>query len=1041
MRLLLVHRLLATITVGALTIFATAQSIEAQTTGRLMGRVLDAADSTAVAGARISLPEHEIHNVTNQAGRFVLVGVPVGRHVVQVDRLGYLTHRVEGVMVSAGEATELSVLLSSTALLVEGITVETARRRLIETEVVSTRETVLGTELRMLPIDAIDQAIELVVGVTEGGHFRGGRVGQDVQVVDGLSVKNPLEASTAGSALEFSPTSIEALEVTTGGFGAEYGETLSGVVNFTTRRGPRDAWFRELTLLSDQLTPSLLSTGHTRLTFSMGGPVPFLGENATLFADVLAAGMVDAEPRARGLTCLRPRDLEHENRALLEVLMARREPVPPPVNTVPPEEWIPGMPEPDPEDQDLVEAFRIAGDIADPGFHRLLCAANSHRIPNQRGDKLIAFARLDRPLAGGDLHLKLLRSRDQSELYTAPFLFNPRYQLGTRSVGHLAVLGYERVSHDENTARRTVLRTAYTGSDRYLGVVDPWTFDERFRILSFGPRRFRFVGEDFVNMEVNDQILSSPFVPGYEEPEGQAGSPFSMFGKDLFYTRGTPSIANWTRTHGGAIDLLFEASTADGNLLRLGASARRYLLESYERPFAHDAGERFNFARFYPTTASAFAEMRLYEDRMLNLDIGVRGEGFNVGLPYLEDPGDVFSSEHWSEWRVSVMPRIGIATSWPDAEDRTMFRLNWSRVSQPPDFQFFLDTTLGDSLRVDIERQGDPNLGFESGSTYEFSATHLIRDGMAASVTVFHKNMRQLISGHLQFPGQPTGQFTTGDYGRVNGIELRLRGGWDILQLRGGYALQKATGLGSTALDTGSVSIFEAREYPLAFDRRHVLDMTAMAGAAATADRPWSITATGTIQSGLPLDRFLASGHFLAYADTVFIDRGTSSIIDVHTRLRPPYLPWTAVVNMRASYDLPWHLGCDRRKTRVFLDGRNLLGLDNVRALRPDNAQLSPDLVPLLLQARTDINAMKAAGLSAPIPRESPKYSRYADLDGDGYIGGWVHEYSDDGEPPELKLDDREFVAARLAALMAVNDPSLYFGPQPSLRLGIEVRF
>ena len=36
----------------------------------------------------------------------------------------------------------------------------------------------------------------------------------------------------------------------------------------------------------------------------MGGPLKFLGRGATLFADILAQGMLDADVRGRGLTCL-----------------------------------------------------------------------------------------------------------------------------------------------------------------------------------------------------------------------------------------------------------------------------------------------------------------------------------------------------------------------------------------------------------------------------------------------------------------------------------------------------------------------------------------------------------------------------------------------------------------------------------------------------------------------------------------------------------------------------------------------------------------
>lgn len=974
---LLLHRSPAVITVSIIILqFAFLAELHGQAPGRLVGRVLDAADNSPVVGATVSVEDERMLNFTNEDGRFVLLGIPVGLHTIRVERIGYQTHRLEGVFVATGQGPELQILLQPTALPVAGVIVEAARRRLIETEVVGTRETVLGTELRMLPIDGIDHALQSMVGVTEGGHFRGGRPGQEIQVVDGLEMKNPLEASTQGSFMEFSPTSIEALEVTTGGFGAEYGSALSGVVSYATRRGTRDSWFREVLFRTDQLSPSPLSAGHTQLNLSAGGPVGFLGEGATLFADMMAKGMIDSDPRARGLTCLYPDDAELDNAML------------------------------------LAEVHK------EPGLQRLLCPMETPRIPHQRGDKFIGFARFDRPLAGGDLHVKALRSRNQSELYTTPFRYNSRHQLGARNIGHLFVLGFERLNHLEDRARRTVVRAAYTGSDRHLGAIDPWTFEDRTRILGFGARSFRFLGEDHLRSNVDEQLASGKAVPGYERPGGTAGSPYSTAGYDLFYTEGTPEIANWTRTHGGLLDLLFEASTPDGHLFRLGGSARRYQIESYERIAAYAPGSAINYARFYPTTGSLFSELRLITDHVLTIDLGMRVEGFDAGLPYLEDRTDFLGQREWSERQISVMPRAGVAATWPGAEDRTVFRFNYSRVSQPPDFRFFLDTTMGDSLRVDIHRQGDPNLGFETGTTFEMSATQLIRPGMAASLTVFHKDLRQLVSGNLQFPGHPEGRFTTGDRGKVNGLELRLRGGWDLLQLRGGYALQKATGLGSTALDTGEVDIREAREYPLAFDRRHVIDIIALGGAAAGAQRPWSVAATGTIQSGLPLDRLLASGDFREIHDSIAGNSGgTASIIDIHERRLPPYLPWNAIFNLRASYELPWELGNPHRRSRLVLDARNLLGLENVRALRPENAQLSPDIEELKKRAAAEADALPA------VSRESPGYSRIADLNGDGII------------------DRDEMATARLAALISAHDPTLFFGARRVIQMGIEVRF
>src|SRR5690606_29947360 len=112
-----------------------------------------------------------------------------------------------------------------------------------------------------------------------------------------------------GAGIELSPTSLEEVEVITGGFGAQYGSALSGVVSYVTRRGSSEEWEGRASVLTDQWAPESMFSGFTGVSGSAGGPLPFLGGGATLFVDVLAQGMLDAEPRARGLTCLRDADV------------------------------------------------------------------------------------------------------------------------------------------------------------------------------------------------------------------------------------------------------------------------------------------------------------------------------------------------------------------------------------------------------------------------------------------------------------------------------------------------------------------------------------------------------------------------------------------------------------------------------------------------------------------------------------------------------------------------------------------------------------
>ena len=925
-------------------------SAAAQTTGSVLGRVVHAETGDALAGATVAVVGSAISAISDEDGRFVLGAVQAGERSLRVDLIGHRPIILEGLLVRSGRPTNVVVRMEEEPLALPGVGVEVQRVRLIEPDVVTTHDLVIGREIRALPVDRVQEVIELAPGVTNG-HFRGGRVGQEVHVVDGPELTNQLEASTQGLGLEFAPSSLEEVEVITGGFGAEHGSALSGVVSYVTRRGSTERWESRAALVTDQWAPGSLFHGFTGLSASAGGPLGFLGERTTLFVDVLAQGMLDADPRARGLTCLEPADAE------------------------------PAL------------AARIAQlDAA------LRCPYSAHMLPHQRGDKAIMFARVDRPVGPVRTTLSVLRNRTQHELYTQEFRYNGEHQLGQRTTGTLATLAGDWSRQDAGRALHAVGRVALMRLDRYLGAIDPATFD-RAEVAGFGLASFEFLGEDFVRGPIEEQLSSGSAVPGYAAPGGVLGSPYGSAGAGIFFTDGTPHIANWSRTDMLAADLEGELLTSTGNAFRTGASTRLFRVESYERVLAHLPGSSPGFARFYPATVSAFADLRVAASDEIHFTAGVRLDGFRSGLGFRADRGDFLSPVIDTDWRLALMPRFGLALPLPGSEGRTAIRFNYGYVSQPPDFRYFLDTTIGDSLRTDIRRQGNPALSFEKGKSYEAGLSQLFGTHIGVGVSVFRKELTQLATGSLALTRTGEAIYSTNDFGTVNGVELTLRGQWRAVSARAGYALQKATGV-TAGTDGDSVVLGDAAriERPLAFDQRHAVDAALFFGrAAGSAASDWSAALVAGARSGYPIDRFAAAG------DTVLAAAA--------------YLPWTSSIDLRVSRELGRLPLCGACDWRVLFDGRNLLGRDNILALRRDGGRLAPPFAEIQRTA----DAVPPPG--QPIPRESPLYSALLDGNADGVI------------------DAAEFREGRFAAALGRHDPSLFFGEARQVRLGIEVVF
>jgi hypothetical protein len=943
-------------------------AVGAQTTGRIQGTITDLSNGQPLGGVLVRIEALDRSTLSLEDGRFVLAGVPAGRHEVRVELVGYKALELASVLVRASRASELAVELEPTAVPVDPIRVEADRVPLIEPEVSETRQIVPGAALRELPVTTVEQAVELTTGVSDG-HFRGGRVGQETYLVDGMAIKNQVEAATEGQGLQFSPTALSEIEVITGGFGAEYGSSLSGVVSYTTRRGDPERWSASGLFLTDRLSPEGASVGQSTLNLSAGGPLRFLGEGATLFADLQLQGLQDSEPRARGLTCLEPGDADQ---AVGEAILAYQ---------------------------------------SSPALSRLLCPYVQVGIPYQQGDGLIGFLRFDKRFSGRlNLAATLLRNRFQREIYTPELKYNAGSQLGRSTEAWMGALILDHVTQMDGRALNLSARLSLQRLDRYLGVVDPAAVRARSTVLSFGISDFEFAGEEFVRLPIEDQLDSVVAVPGYRPPGGTTGSPFGAAGEGLFTTTGTSGLAAYSRSDFLGADLVGEWLTATGNSFRGGFQGKFYQVETYERTRAYLAGSAPNYARFYPTTLAGFLDASIRPDPLFTITAGLRVEGFQSGLDFSLDRSDFLAPTASSDWKVNVTPRLGMAGAFRNSAGRSAFRFNYARVAQPPDFQFFIDNTIGDSLRTDLRRQGNPNLAFEQGNAFEVGFSQLFGDVVGLDITGYLKNLTDLVTGNVSLGGSAPGQFTTGDKGTVKGVEITLRGRWPGFGVRAGYALADATGMTSGAFDdSGPVPPGSTREYPLPFDRRHTIDGALFLGRAASSARiapgaagglagsSLGLVVTARIRSGYPLN----SGAPDANSPVLAVGR----------------LPWTSVFDARFTWDFARLPGCRDCALRLVVDGKNLFASDNVIALRRDSGTLAPSLGTLI-----DMTARPVTS-TFPIPRESDRYSPLADLNGNGRVSA------------------TEFATTRFAAALDASDPSLLFSEPRQLRLGLEVAF
>ncbi|TMQ73515.1 MAG: TonB-dependent receptor [Candidatus Eisenbacteria bacterium] len=204
---------------------------QAGTAGKLSGRVLDPAKQP-IAGANVAIPAARTGALTQADGSYFVLNLPAGQYDVRVNMLGYQPVLIQGVVISADNTTSLDVTLQEAPVQMPDVVVS-AQRPVVDVNQTSQIASVSRKELNTLPVQELQEVVNLQAGVVDG-HFRGGRTGEVQYQVDGVTVNNPYDNK---SSLRLDRSLLEEVQVISGTFDAEYGQAMSGVVNAVLRSG------------------------------------------------------------------------------------------------------------------------------------------------------------------------------------------------------------------------------------------------------------------------------------------------------------------------------------------------------------------------------------------------------------------------------------------------------------------------------------------------------------------------------------------------------------------------------------------------------------------------------------------------------------------------------------------------------------------------------------------------------------------------------------------------------------------------------------
>ncbi len=222
-----------------------ARPAASQEAGTIMGVVSDVASGQLLETASVKLDDAAESVLTNEDGRYVMIGVPAGSHTLTVEIIGYETVTVE-VEVVAGETLERNIDMTRGAIEVQELVVTGVARATPKVKVPFTIEKL---DIAAVPVPALS-AESFLVGKVPGvkvvrGTGQPGSTGSimlrgatsisgsqaPLIVVDGVITGNSFD--------DLATLDIESMEVIKGAAGASlYGSrAANGVIQIRTKRG------------------------------------------------------------------------------------------------------------------------------------------------------------------------------------------------------------------------------------------------------------------------------------------------------------------------------------------------------------------------------------------------------------------------------------------------------------------------------------------------------------------------------------------------------------------------------------------------------------------------------------------------------------------------------------------------------------------------------------------------------------------------------------------------------------------------------------
>ena len=864
----------------ALVVIITLNAQSDRVSGKIRGRVVDSTSKNPLAGANVLvLPVGSGRGtMTNENGEFVLPNLMTGRYNVKVSYMGYASTTIQDIDVSPGGTTE--ILFSLTIEAIEGQEVNVVAESMentINIKTVVSQVKYSGEQLYKMPVSNFTDVIANAGGVvkTEAGrsrgiHMRGGRSGEVAFYVDGILTNDPVDRSQG---VQIDKEAIDVLTISKGGFSAEFGEAMSGIVTVITKSGSKQDISGNLIFETDQLASSNsnYNNNYGKYNMQFGGPFPGLKNYLSFYISGSYVGSDITSPRSIKLphsTYTHPMGtfkltFSPPHSGLNAVVSASYE-------DKAAENYSHGISKGD-WLRDYYKTFegsrrfslQIQNTLGKNTAWRLMLSTFEHHTNYGSGENIsykdfhYLSTRLDwvnYAMKNGWYDPNTRKWKGLTDNNGLPLISDNYFVIDDLSSGtennpiQLSSLPFEE---------QAFYYYYYTQGKQFDFATGKWS-SEAEKVVAYN-QRWHEAGTWYIpaylDQESNyyDAVDTTAYFKEFDEAEyasylfgdddfQRSHDLWSYLGnmhngyyydRDIFnvytYGPGRPRSHKSISSH-SSVEFQMNTQWTIRNAAKFGFKATASTMDYRDIQFANQ-NPYFDSYYYEPLSGSAYAE-NTFENNDFILMTGLRWDYFDPNVQSLKtsllvDEGVV--ERQPADIKLKLSPRLGINFN---ASDKTAIYTNYGYFVQFPQYSEMYQNVYAD-ISSGLPLVGNPNITPEETIQYQFGLAHKFSESLSLEIVSFFKDQMNLATNRT-YPVLIDGQVATvtvmemEDYAKIKGIEFKLKLN-NFSNLTGDidYTWMSAKGTGSSNREYYYLYIFDSdrplpvKEYPMEFDLTH----------------------------------------------------------------------------------------------------------------------------------------------------------------------------------------------------------------------------